>query len=131
MTPEELAKSGTEHAEQRALFAELAHNYRSVYDVTYAIPNGGLRDKRTAGKLKAEGVKSGVPDICVAWPFNGHHGLYIEMKRRADVEKDRRAGVLGFNQDPWHLRLRARGYTVVTCYGWIDAMSAIQAYFHV
>lgn len=47
----------------------------------HAIPNGGARDIRTAAKLKAEGVKSGIWDIF--WPYRskGYSGLYIEMKR--------------------------------------------------
>lgn len=47
----------------------------------FAIPNGGKRDAKVGAMLKAEGVKSGVPDICVAIPRNGYHGLWIELKR--------------------------------------------------
>ena len=34
----------------------------------FAIPNGGKRHIGTARKLKAEGVRSGVPDIFLACP---------------------------------------------------------------
>ena len=59
MNPSQIAKSGTEHAIQSAFFAWCALN-QTKYPMLkwfHAIPNGGLRDKVTAGKLKAEGVK--------------------------------------------------------------------------
>lgn len=46
----------------------------------YAVPNGGLRDIRTATKLKNEGVAAGVPDLCLPVARAGYFGLYIEMK---------------------------------------------------
>lgn len=42
----------------------------------FAIPNGGVRGKIAAAKLKAEGVVRGIPDLYVPeWK------LWIEMKR--------------------------------------------------
>lgn len=32
-----------------------------------SIPNGGKRDKATAGKLKAEGLQPGAPDLLILW----------------------------------------------------------------
>ena len=51
-------------------------------------PNGELRDKRTAAKLKAMGVRAGVPDIII-----DKHGviIYVEIKmpkgRLSDTQK--------------------------------------------
>ncbi len=44
----------------------------------WAVPNGGNRNIITAKKLKAEGVKSGVPDITII-----HDGMYygLEVKK--------------------------------------------------
>ncbi len=47
----------------------------------YAIPSGGKRSKATAGKMKAEGVKPGVPDLHLPVPRGRYHSLYIELKR--------------------------------------------------
>lgn len=48
----------------------------------YAIPNGGHRHPAVGAKLKAEGVKRGISDICL--PFASADkwfvGAYIEMK---------------------------------------------------
>ena len=53
--------------------------YLDVRKVLYfAIPNGGKRNINTAAKLKREGVKPGVPDICII-----HEGqaFFLEVKR--------------------------------------------------
>jgi hypothetical protein len=73
----------SEHSEQAALFEWAAWKVNQGVEPLrwmYAIPNGGHRHKATAAKLKAEGVRAGVPDICLPFPAHGYHGLYIEMK---------------------------------------------------
>lgn len=64
----------TEHEEQ----CEFVMWYRQTYkgSIIFAIPNGGYRGKAAAGRLKAEGVLSGVPDL-----FIPELGMFIEMKR--------------------------------------------------
>ena len=44
----------------------------------WAVPNGGMRNVKVAAKLKAEGVRSGVPDITLI-----HKGRYygLEVKK--------------------------------------------------
>lgn len=49
------------------------------------IPNGGTRDPVEAKHLKQQGVKNGVPDLCLPVPRGRYHGLYIEMKRRTGL----------------------------------------------
>ena len=47
----------------------------------FAIPNGGKRDVREAARLKAQGVKAGVCDLCLPLPIPGmFHGLFLELK---------------------------------------------------
>ena len=136
MTPQQLAKSDSEHAHQRAFFAYVSvarlHGFNvadewasgiqldiakdrysrtdsGITDLTWlhAVPNGGSRgdtDKSRmiqGGKMKAEGVLSGVADVVLpiprlatatlqtmfgsATPFHGVLcGLYIEMKKPAE-----------------------------------------------
>ena len=140
MTGDQLAKSGSEHGEQRAFFAELRYWSEAVEDMTFAIPNGGSRGDTEKSRmirgnaLKSEGVKKGVPDVMVAWPLfyddgTWFAGLYVELKRDADREKDRKAGVLGKAQEPWHIKLRARGYAVAVAYNWREALAAVKLYF--
>src|SRR6266576_1994743 len=65
MTPEQLALSGSENAEQTALFCWAGLNQIKYPPLKwmFAVPNGGFRFKREAGRLKAGGVKAGVPDV--------------------------------------------------------------------
>ena len=68
----------TEHDEQYKLFS--LTRYRPELRWVFAIPNGGQRNKIVAARLKQEGVKKGVPDVCLLIPSNGYHALFIEMK---------------------------------------------------
>jgi len=45
-------------------------------------PNGGHRHKATAGRLKAQGVSAGFPDLII-FPRSGQSVLFIELKRRS------------------------------------------------
>ena len=46
--------------------------------VVFAVPNGGLRSKREAAKLKWTGVLAGVPDLCIICLSGGAY--FIEVK---------------------------------------------------
>lgn len=47
----------------------------------YAIPNAAKRSARAAQWMKAEGLRPGVPDVCLPVPRGGFGALYIEHKR--------------------------------------------------
>lgn len=114
----------TEHDEQCALMVHVGYYLGRWPELAllYAIPNGGQRSKAVAGKLKAEGVKPGVPDLCLPVPRGGFHGLYIEMKRVGERDATSPA------QKAWHAALRAQGYRVVVCEGEAEAMAVIIEY---
>jgi hypothetical protein len=61
----------------------------------HAIPNGGNRDAATGARLKAEGVKRGIPDLFLPVPKNFtrlYYGLYIEVKTKTGRQtKEQRA----------------------------------------
>jgi hypothetical protein len=56
-----------------------------VLNLLYAVPNGGYRNIYVARKLKAEGVRAGVADLCLPAARRGYHGLYLEMKSEEGV----------------------------------------------
>ena len=85
------------------------------------IPNGGKRGKAEAGRFRAEGVKAGVPDICLPVARGGHHGLYIELKRTGRSETSDA-------QKEWLDALAGQGYKAVVCKGWEMAAEAVLAY---
>lgn len=113
----------TEHAEQRALitWASLSTGKHPELRLLFAIPNGGARSKAAAGKLKAEGVKPGVPDLCLPVARGGHHGLYLEMKRV-------KGGTLSPEQKQWHQALTEHGYHVALCKGLQAAQASLITY---
>lgn len=73
----------------------------------YAVPNGGPRSIVAAAKLKAEGVKPGVPDLVLPVPAMGFAGLYVEMKT-----KD---GTVRPEQKAWIAALQEAGHRVEVC----------------
>jgi len=90
-------------------------------DLLYHVPNGGSRRKSEAGRFKAEGVKAGVPDICLPVARNGLHGLYIELKRK-------KGGRTSKEQEQWIRWLDGQGYLAVVCKGWEEAANLIERY---
>lgn len=86
----------------------------------YHIPNGGSRNKIEAVHLKQQGVKAGVPDLCLPVARGEYHGLYIEMKVRGNKPTE--------NQKEWIANLRNQGYKAEICYGWESAAEVITGY---
>jgi len=113
----------SEHAEQVALMQWLALQHPDIYQHAYAIPNGGKRNITTALWLKAEGVKRGVPDICIAMPSRGYCGMYLELK-----DKVMRKGRLSDEQKEWLGRLKNAGYYACVAYGFDGGKHAIEYY---
>lgn len=155
MKPEQLAKSGTEHGEQAALFAWAALNVGNDprLSLMFAIPNGGARgstvkDRMIRGaNMKAEGVKTGVPDVFLPVPGYDHtvaalgkarrwyHGLFIEMKKPAAKLKKGSNGPGPWDHggvDPAQKEyldaLTKQGYKCVVCYTWLEAANEIKLY---
>jgi hypothetical protein len=116
------AARATEHQEQSMLmqWCELASKRVPVLGLLFAIPNGGLRDVRVAAKLKREGVKAGVPDLCLPVGRGGYHALYIEMKRSGNKPTPA--------QSQWHEWLRTEGNAVRVCFSMEHARQAIEEY---
>lgn len=88
-------------------------------------PNGGQRNARTAARLKLMGVKPGVPDVQLAIPMGGYHGLFIELKVDGRDTTDAQDDVIAM--------LRERGYRAEVAAGrerpaWRDAAAIINHY---
>lgn len=94
----------------------------------HAIPNGGYRDPVTAARMKAEGVKSGVPDVFLPvcrTDGSGReclsHGLYIEMKKP-------KGGVQSTEQKQFAEHCELERFDYVMCKSWREAADQIKAY---
>ena len=99
-------------------------------DYLFSVPNGARMAINTAKKMKAEGLRSGVPDLMLAIPVDQHCGLFIEMKKGREHFKGQAAAksAVSENQKTWMARLRSQGYYCVVCYGFDEAKTAIQEY---
>jgi hypothetical protein len=130
VTPEALAASGTEDGEQSALFcyARQAEKLDYRWELLHSIPNGGRRGAATAARMAATGAKAGYPDVGLDIAAGGFHGLRIEMKVAA--HEGHAGGRLSEAQKYWHQILRHEGYSVVVCYGWKQAVIAIESYLN-
>ena len=111
-----------EHRNQVWLFQWVATALRKYPDLhcLYAIPNGGKRNKATAAKLKAEGVKAGVYDLHLPVARGGFAGLWVEMK----IEPNK----LTKAQREWGALMREQGHDVQTAWSWHEARNALQTY---
>ena len=86
----------------------------------FHIPNGGSRNKLEAYNLKRQGVKAGVPDLCLPVPRGKYNGLYIELKKEN--------GRASTDQRWWGEQLQSQGYYWQICYGWEAAVKTIEEY---
>lgn len=85
-------------------------------------PNGGHRNVIVASKLKAQGVKRGVPDVMIVDPppaYPDNVGTAIELKRR-------KGGTLTKEQKEWLAILDARGWAVAVCRGATEAIEFLK-----
>ena len=113
-----------EHTEQVNLMQwwALAHQQFGIPEqLLFAIPNGGQRNIIVASKLKAEGVRAGVPDLFLAFPKKDAAGLFIEMKKA-------HGGRPSDKQKTMLAQLADNGYATAICHGWIEAKAAIEHY---
>jgi len=95
----------------------------------YAIANGGSRGdtdqsrRIEGGKMKAEGVKTGVSDLNLPVKRGQWSGLYIELKKMPGKGVGPSDDQLEFIEFA-----RAQGYAACVCYGWREARDTIIAY---
>jgi hypothetical protein len=123
--------SPSEHDEQKRLVQALSLALRDnpARGLLFAIPNGGLRNRIVARRLKEEGVKPGVPDLFLPVPAGGYHGLFIEMKRRPYRAKGKiHRFYPSKEQKKFIARLQEQGYRVEVCEGWERAVEAVEGY---
>lgn len=120
-----------EHIEQKFLMTWASLTAKGKYPelaLLYAIPNGGNRHIATAMKLKAEGVRSGVPDLHLPVARQGFNSLYIEMKKTSMRPKRGGKGGVSDSQRWWIDKLNEQGNKAIVCYGADEAKQVIEDY---
>ena len=139
LSPEDIARD-SESSQQAALFQQAAlHLYKyPMLKWLHAIPNANSH------KMVAEGVRGGVPDVCLPWPKwisgipsednpSGRYlikcaGLYIEMK--LEKYRNRKNGGCSDDQIKWIDYLLSVGYQCYVCYSWQEAWQRIEEYLN-
>lgn len=114
----------SEHTEQAILMTRVAMEFPGL--LIFAVANGGKRDKRTAARLKEEGVVAGIPDVYVEEARGMYFGLRIELKKVSH----RRSINGGMSDEQIKIRdkLTQGGYLCLLCHGADDAMARIRWY---
>lgn len=96
--------------------------YAAAAHVFHSVPNGGHKlPKRTAGRLRATGLRAGVHDTFTPYRVPGFSGLYLEVK---SLEGDNGTK----EQREWLELMRAQGFQAVICKGADDCFDAWKAY---
>lgn len=114
----------SEHDHQVAVFQWAALQVKlgthPELDLMFAIPNGARKSKASAGRFKAEGLKPGVPDICLPISRGGYCVLFIEMKSERGRLSDEQAG--------WRDKLTSNGSLWALCYSHHQAKQTLIEY---
>ena len=112
----------SESMEQEILFswAELnLRKYPMLEDMTASLVGVKLTMGQ-AMKAKKMGVKKAWPDIMLAYPSNGFHGLFIELKSlKGYATKEQKDRIDRFKKN---------GYAAFVCRGFVEAKKAIEEY---
>lgn len=122
-------KTDREGMEQRALMLWLYGEHMrgsevgGLWPVTYHVPNGGQRSKKTAADLKREGVKAGVSDLVVMSGRGGWNGMYLEFKASPPNHAATAA-----SQRTWLALADGEGYAAVLARGLDEAKQVLTWY---
>jgi len=108
----------SEHNEQVALFEALALHPECKW--VFAIPNGFYSTPAQKNKMKREGLKKGVWDLCAPYPRGGYHGLFVEMKFGSNKLTPEQVEFGDFAS--------SEGYLCRVAYDWLTAYNFILEY---
>lgn len=130
MKPEQLAKSDTEEAHQIALMQMCNMHLKMFPELKWIhhIPNGGSRGTDvkskmiTGAKLKAAGVKPGIPDLFLPIKRLTYSGLYVEMKKPGKLN------TLSAEQKEYRDFVREQGFAWFVSDNWQTAWQGIKQY---
>jgi hypothetical protein len=120
-----------EKHEQEHLFswAELMSHQYPELRLMYAIPNaggytGGFRKNvARVQAMRRQGVKKGVPDICLPVARGSWHSLYLEIKREGKDKPSK-------EQEEWHKALGEAGHAVAVAHGFAQAVDILTRYLN-
>jgi len=113
-----------ESAEQKAVirwWSVACHDFNLPECILMGCPAQAARSPAGWGRIKAEGYRTGTPDLFLAVPRVAASGLFIEMKRS-------KGGTLSEDQKEMIFRLGERGYSCAVAHGAAEARKVITEY---
>jgi len=119
-----------EEQTQIALYAWFMRQYAPYAKAWHHSPNGGLRQKAIAAKMKAMGTQRGFPDIAIYLPTREFSFLAIELKMSGQESPGIRRGVVSLDQKDWLARLQVCHARTEVGYGFEGARAIITEYMH-
>ena len=84
--------------------------------------NDGAKNIRQASRDKAMGIRAGVPDLFIAEPVHGYHGLFVELKVKPNKPTEKQERMIDW--------LRLRGFRVKVSYSFEEFCEAVKDYFN-
>lgn len=107
---------------EHSLQTKVVQYVRTFYpDIIIAsIPNGSGTTAKNRLHLYTEGLLAGMPDLFIAEPKHGFHGLFIEMKTESGIESA--------EQKRLRKRLNSREYLVFVARSDRTAINLIEDY---
>lgn len=111
-----------EHDEQCLFFdaLRLMEKTNPALSVACHIPNESKSSIRRRVKLKAAGLRKGMPDIFIPVTNQKYSGLFIEMKVKPNRLSDAQHSVLK--------QLNANGYLALVCWSGEEAIETLKRY---
>lgn len=97
-----------------------SRNQHKELELLYAIPNGANVSEINRMRLVSEGMKKGMPDLCLPVAKGKYGSLFIELKTPK--------GTLTKYQKEIHARLEHWGNCVVVVRNLFQAIDAIEGY---
>ena len=101
-------------------WAELSAGRYPELKLMFHIANKGKRSSVSEYHLKQQGMKKGLPDLCLPVARGQYHGLYLELKAEG--------GRLQDSQRVWIDDLNKQGYKAVIAFGFDEAKKIIEDY---
>lgn len=78
--------------------------------------------------MKSEGLRKGVPDICLPVGNSLYNAFYIEMKKPG---LENSPSAISKDQKRWHEMLRTQGNLVEVHFNWISAVNSLIVYLDI
>lgn len=94
--------------------------YKLPENALFAVPSGGMRDQIIGARLKAEGVRRGIPDLLLLVPRGQFHGLALELKIPGGRISPEQKDVMWF--------LSSQNYRAMACFGLDSAIAELKSY---